>query len=55
MAANRDQLDIDKVSTGEHWLAKDAFDLKLIDRLCTSDDYLLEKSHPIKHLNLPFP
>ncbi len=40
---NRQQLNIDKVSTGEHWLAKDAFDLKLIDSLRTSDDFLAEK------------
>jgi len=40
---NRKQLDIDKVSTGEHWLATDAFDLKLVDRLITSDDYLVNK------------
>ncbi|ARG97220.1 protease SohB [Legionella micdadei] len=41
--SNRGQLDIDKVSTGEHWLATDAFDLKLVDCLKTSDDYLSEK------------
>ena len=41
--ANRQQLDIDKVSTGEHWLAKDALDLRLIDALQTSDQYLNEK------------
>ncbi len=41
--ANREQLDIDKVSTGEHWLATDAFDLRLVDSLKTSDDYLIEK------------
>lgn len=40
---NRNQLDMDKVSTGEHWLATDAFDLRLVDKLVTSDDYLLEK------------
>ena len=40
---NGQSLDIDKVSTGEHWLAKDAFDLKLVDNLKTSDDYLVEK------------
>jgi len=40
---NRDQLDIDKISTGEHWLAVDAFDLKLVDLLQTSDDYLNDK------------
>lgn len=41
--SNRNQLDIEKVSTGEHWLAKDAFNLKLVDSLKTSDDYLFEK------------
>jgi serine protease SohB len=40
---NRDKLDIDKVSTGEHWLASDAHELRLVDRICTSDDYLIEK------------
>jgi serine protease SohB len=40
---NRSQLDIDKVSTGEHWLAKDAFDLRLVDKLSTSDEYLVGK------------
>ena len=43
VASNRSGLDIDKVSTGEHWLAVDAFDLKLVDILKTSDDYLTEK------------
>ena len=40
---NRQQLDIDKVSTGEHWLARDAFDLRLVDSLKTSDEYLADK------------
>ncbi len=40
---NRSQLDIDKVSTGEHWLATDAFELRLVDKLATSDDYLIKK------------
>jgi len=43
VVANRHQLDIDKVSTGEHWLATDAYDLKLVDALKTSDDYLIER------------
>lgn len=55
VATNRDQLDIDKVSTGEHWLAKDAFELKLIDKLCTSDDYLLEKISTYKAFKLTVP
>lgn len=40
---NRQQLDMDKIATGEHWLATEAFDLHLIDKLTTSDDYLIEK------------
>ncbi|MBV8802329.1 MAG: protease SohB [Gammaproteobacteria bacterium] len=41
---HRPQIDIDKVATGEHWLAKQAIELQLIDELRTSDDYLLEQS-----------
>ncbi len=40
---NRQQLDMNKVSTGEHWLAKDALDLNLVDSLQTSDEYLNNK------------
>lgn len=40
---NRPQLNIEEVATGEHWLAKDALDLKLIDKLQTSDDYIISK------------
>lgn len=41
---HRPQLDIEKVATGEHWLAKQAIELQLVDELRTSDDYLLEQS-----------
>ena len=41
---NRPILDIDKVATGEHWLASQALELKLVDGLTTSDDYLLKAS-----------
>lgn len=37
----RPQLDIAQVSTGEHWYGQDALDLKLVDELATSDDYIL--------------
>lgn len=37
----RPALDIEKVATGEHWLARRAKDLGLCDELVTSDDYLL--------------
>jgi len=39
---NRPKLDIDKVSTGEHWYGKQALDLDLVDELITSDEYLLK-------------
>ncbi|MEE9451259.1 MAG: protease SohB [Gammaproteobacteria bacterium] len=38
------QLDIDTIATGEHWLAKKALELRLVDHLSTSDDYLLQRS-----------
>lgn len=40
---NREQLNIDDVSTGEHWLAKEAINLRLIDKLQTSDEYIIDK------------
>ncbi len=40
--SNRHTINIDEVSTGEHWLATDALELGLIDHLQTSDDYLQE-------------
>ncbi|MEN8133866.1 MAG: protease SohB [Pseudomonadota bacterium] len=41
VAENRPSLDIDKVASGDHWFGKRALDLKLVDELQTSDDYLL--------------
>lgn len=38
---HRQQLDIQKVSTGEIWLGTQALELQLVDALTTSDDYLL--------------
>lgn len=37
----RPELDIEKVATGEHWYGKQALDLKLVDEIQTSDDYIL--------------
>jgi len=39
---HRPQVNIEEVSTGEHWLANKAADLKLVDGLITSDDYLMQ-------------
>jgi len=41
---HRPKVDIDNVATGEHWYGLRALELKLIDRLSTSDDFLLEAS-----------
>ena len=40
---NRPQLDINQIATGEHWLAHKAFELRMVDALKTSDDYILEQ------------
>ncbi|MBN1962355.1 MAG: protease SohB [Deltaproteobacteria bacterium] len=40
---HRPSLDIAKVATGEYWYGKRALELKLVDRLITSDDYLLSQ------------
>jgi serine protease SohB len=38
--SNRQKLDMDQVSTGEHWLAIDALALGLVDELKTSDEVI---------------
>ena len=37
---NRDQVEIEKIATGEHWYGTQALELKLVDELATSDAYL---------------
>ncbi len=54
VANNRKQIDIQEIATGEYWLGKRALELKLVDELITSDDYLLRKSesadvYEVKH------
>ena len=34
-------VNLDEIATGEHWLGKRAHELKLVDELKTSDDYLV--------------
>lgn len=41
---NRPTVDIEKVSTGDHWYGSKALELGLVDDISTSDDYLLNKS-----------
>ena len=42
--ANRPQVDIEKIATGEHWYGRQALDLGLVDKLQTSDAYLAEQA-----------
>ena len=37
----RPQLNVEKVATGEHWYGQDSLHLNLVDKLQTSDEYLL--------------
>lgn len=39
----RPQLDLDKVATGEHWYGEDAIKLNLVDKLATSDSYIMKR------------
>jgi serine protease SohB len=41
---HRPALDVDQVATGEYWLGTRAKELKLVDALSTSDDYLVSKA-----------
>ena len=42
--AHRPKLDLDRVATGEHWLARRGLELGLVDQLRTSDEYLVERA-----------
>ncbi len=42
IAAHRKQVEIDKVATGEYWYGTRALELRLVDALMTSDDFLLQ-------------
>lgn len=44
----RPGLELSRVATGEHWYGSRALELKLVDALMTSDDYLLEASRSAK-------
>lgn len=40
----RPRVDIERLATGEHWYGSQALQLRLVDELRTSDDYLVEQS-----------
>lgn len=41
VSSNRPALDVNKVATGEYWYGTQALELKLIDEITTSDDYII--------------
>jgi serine protease SohB len=43
VSTHRSQLDIDKVATGEHWYGLQAIERNLVDKISTSDDYLVSQ------------
>lgn len=43
VSENRPVVDTEKVATGEAWYGKRALDLKLVDELMTSDEYIVDK------------
>lgn len=42
VAEHREDIDLGQVATGEYWFGTRALELKLVDAIGTSDDYLLE-------------
>lgn len=50
----RPQLDMEKVGTGEYWFGEQCLELKLIDQIKTSDDYILEATKTKTVLKVKF-
>jgi serine protease SohB len=52
IAEHRPQVDVEAVSTGEHWYGAKALELKLVDEIAASDDWLLAaaKDRDIYHV-----
>lgn len=44
VGAHRAELDLEAVATGETWYGQHAVDMKLVDEIATSDEYLLQQS-----------
>jgi serine protease SohB len=42
--AHRPKLDVERIATGEHWLARRGLELGLVDQLRTSDEYLVSRA-----------
>jgi len=47
-------VDIDQVATGEHWFASQAIEFKLVDKLQTSDSFLLDQYQQSKLIGVQY-
>lgn len=54
IAEHRPNLDLKRVATGEHWLARQAMELRLVDTLMTSDAYLVKRSEKAQVYELQY-
>lgn len=52
VAEHRPQVDIEAIATGEAWYGQRALDRKLVDRLSTSDEYLMERINGFELLHV---
>lgn len=51
---HRPVVDINRIATGEHWPARRALELKLVDELKTSDEYLMSQSQSMDVYQVSF-
>jgi len=54
VARYRSQLDMSSVATGEVWLGTDALAKQLVDEICTSDQYLVQRAQEAKVFHVSY-
>lgn len=54
VAEHRPQVDIDQIATGETWYGRRALDIKLIDEVSTSDEYLIKRVEEVNVFDVRF-
>jgi serine protease SohB len=54
ISAHRPEIDLESVATGEHWYGVRAMELKLVDELQTSDDFLIEAAKEFNVYSLAY-
>lgn len=54
VAEHRPQVDIEKIATGETWYGRRALDIKLVDEINTSDEYLIKRLDEVNVFDVRF-